>query len=42
MFVFREEKIGGAPHRFDFTEALTHELDEYMMSFADLFKGDEQ
>ena len=32
----RAEKLGGEQHYFDFTDALSYELDELVMSFSDL------
>jgi hypothetical protein len=32
----REEKLGGATYRFDFTDALDYELSDFIMTFADL------
>ena len=32
----REEKLGGESWRFDFSQAMEYELEDYIMSFADL------
>jgi hypothetical protein len=32
----REEKLGGATYRFDFSDALDYELSDFIMTFADL------
>lgn len=36
----REEKLGGATYRFDFTSALDYELSDFIMTFADLAELD--
>ena len=35
------EKLGGDKYRYDFEPALDYELDEYIMSFADLMSAEE-
>lgn len=38
----REERLGGKSYRMDFQDALDYELDEYVMSFADIGGTDDR
>jgi len=38
----RAEQLDKSEHRFDFSDALEYELDEFMMTYADMADGEEE
>lgn len=41
LLLVREEPFTGDTYRFDFQNVLDYDLDEYIMSYGDLVRGDE-
>ncbi len=42
LTLVRLEKLGEEEYSYDFTESLDYELEDYIMSFADLARVDEE